>query len=190
VREVVRDGPADRAGLRRNDIITHIDGRELTGRDRIPVIVATKPPGQTITSRVWRPNPSGEGGSEIEFEVTLDRYDFVERSRVVTNTLQNFGLLDLETATPQRAASFGARFQRGAIVQRVRPGSDADRLLEPGSIILAVDDLPILNLDDLYVRIERLMISDITPIGPGFRTSVVLTAQLPGGGVRRVRVRR
>jgi len=188
VDNIVPGSPAERAGLRRADVITHINDRELTDRDRIPVIVATRAPGETISARVWRPDDNGDDGNQLEFTIVLEAFDPVLRTPEVTRVLQRFGLLDIDTATMQRAAAHGTTFERGAIVLRVRPGSNAERLLEPGSIITAVNDLPINTLDDLYVRIERLQLGKMIPIGATLRTDAILTARLPGGGLRRVRV--
>lgn len=64
VAEVTAGGPADQAGIQQNDVITEIDGVDLTtGADMPPL--SQKPIGETITATVWRE------GKEYSVEMTL-----------------------------------------------------------------------------------------------------------------------
>ena len=65
VREVVRGGPAARAGLQPGDIITAIDGQAIVDSNVLRNHVARVQPGTTATVRVWR------DGREQDFRVTM-----------------------------------------------------------------------------------------------------------------------
>jgi hypothetical protein len=54
--EVVRDSPADEAGLRPGDVITEIDGEPIMVRDQVGEIVQSQPVGTTFAVAIWRPN--------------------------------------------------------------------------------------------------------------------------------------
>ncbi len=188
IQDVVPGSPADRSGLRRNDVITHLDGRALGERDRIPVIIATKSPGDVVSARLWRQNGDADGGVEVDVEIELDRYDPVLQSPELTRGLREFGLVGLETATMQRSTEIGIPFVRGVLISEVWAGSDADELFQEGATIIAVNDLPVLTLDDLYVRSERVLRGDANPSSAVITSTLVLTVRTPTGQTRRIRV--
>ena len=154
ITSVTAGGPADQAGLRPNDIVTHVDGQAVFSTPQIPSIVASHRPGETVMFRIWRLDQV-HGGVAMEIPVTLDRLDPAVISVRTARFLEDYGLIDLATANAERAAEFGVSPERGVLVRGVLPRSDAAAALEPGSIIVAVNDQPITSLDELYVRLER-----------------------------------
>ncbi len=54
VRTVVNDGPAEKAGLKVNDIITHINGEEITGSADLKRYIIKSAPGTELKLKVWR----------------------------------------------------------------------------------------------------------------------------------------
>ena len=54
VGSVTQGGPADRAGLREGDVVTAIDGKEITGSGELVAAIAAHKPGDTITLTVKR----------------------------------------------------------------------------------------------------------------------------------------
>lgn len=54
VTEVTEDSPADRAGLRRGDVILAIDGKEVASDEDLRARVSTTPPGTAVRFRIWR----------------------------------------------------------------------------------------------------------------------------------------
>ena len=64
---VVADSPAQKAGIREGDIITHIDGVKLTGDKSFGSIIRSKNPGQTVRLTVVT------GKEERDIELVLDR---------------------------------------------------------------------------------------------------------------------
>lgn len=68
VREVVSGSPAEAAGLRVGDLITHVDGRELDGPSALADAVAARQPGEVLTLTV---RGAGDPDGEREVQVTL-----------------------------------------------------------------------------------------------------------------------
>ncbi len=66
VAEIVPDGPASKSGLRKDDVITALNGQAIDGRS-LRNAVGSMTPGSTINLKVLR------GGSERNFSITLDR---------------------------------------------------------------------------------------------------------------------
>ncbi len=67
LREIITDSPADKAGLKTGDIITHIDGRKLDEKDNgLIKIIGSKKAGSKADLRVWRE------GEELEIKAILE----------------------------------------------------------------------------------------------------------------------
>jgi len=66
VAEIVPDGPASKSGLRKDDVITALNGQAIDGRS-LRNAVGSMTPGSTINLKVLR------GSSERNYSVTLDR---------------------------------------------------------------------------------------------------------------------
>ncbi len=65
VRNIVEDGPAAKAGLRVNDIITQINGQAITGKSDLVRLVQAAAPGDILKLTVYR-----QGGT-LELEITV-----------------------------------------------------------------------------------------------------------------------
>jgi Do/DeqQ family serine protease len=66
VGEVVPDGPASKSGLRKDDVIVGLNGKEVDGRS-LRLAVGSMAPGTTVDLNVLR------AGREQKYQVTLDR---------------------------------------------------------------------------------------------------------------------
>ena len=65
VREIIVDGPSEQAGLKLNDIITHVNGEEISGSSELVAIVRNCKPGDTMKLTVYRV------GQTIELTLTV-----------------------------------------------------------------------------------------------------------------------
>jgi len=65
IRGVETDSPAEKAGLQANDIVTAIDGQEITGAADLKSYVSETAPGEVLKLTVWRK------GAVIELELTV-----------------------------------------------------------------------------------------------------------------------
>jgi S1-C subfamily serine protease len=101
--------------------------------------------------------------------------------------LQNFGFEELATVGRLRAQELRLPQERGVIVAKVRAGSTAESVVSAGALIVAVNDQPVTNLDELYARIMRL--ANATPMRPVLPPVVTLTVLLPSGQTRLIPVR-
>lgn len=69
IAKVTKDGPAERAGIRRGDVVDSIDGRQLVQFRDLLHRVLDREPGESMQVRVFR------DGEFLEFDVTLDERD-------------------------------------------------------------------------------------------------------------------
>lgn len=65
VSSVENDSPAAKAGLEPGDVITAINGKEITSSNELPPVVADITPGQSAKLQVWRK------GSQRDIEVKV-----------------------------------------------------------------------------------------------------------------------
>ncbi len=136
VSSVVPDGPADRAGLKRYDVIRAIGGEEVRDNRELRLKVAALPPGREVGVTVLR------DGAEKELSLTLDEFPEDEPQTAQSSSPESIlGGVDVEELTPEIAGRLrlGPGVQ-GVVVTRVAPGSPAAEAgLEPGDVIEEVN---------------------------------------------------
>ncbi len=125
VPSVTRGGPADLAGLRPGDIITHVDGERVTSVGVLRSLISNSPPGQTVHVTVQR------DGASRNMQVTLAEFpeEQMASSPVFDQELQRRGLVIRETRDESELRVFA-----------VEPNTPASRAgLQPDQVILAVN---------------------------------------------------
>ena len=151
------DTPAGDAGLREDDLITAIDGVELTDSRQIVSLISSKRPGDTVEITYNR------DGRERTTTVTLGRRpdaervsqsrpDAPDRDREPTAAparLEALGLT-LENITPRIARQLGEDVE-GVIVTDVDRSSEAfrDANIRPNMVITEVDRQPVATVADV-----------------------------------------
>ena len=149
VANVVADGPAAKAGLKRNDIIISFGGQEVPDLRRFPRFVANARVGSTLDIVVWR------GAKETPLKIRIGEQEEpekqnaaaqgtpkkpVEPDQPVTSNIEQLGLT-LQKATDQLRERYGLSDQvKGVVVTQIAPNSPAaEKQLQPGDVILEVD---------------------------------------------------
>ncbi|MFO0895540.1 MAG: trypsin-like peptidase domain-containing protein [Phycisphaerales bacterium] len=165
--------PAETAGVRVGDVLMTLDGVRITTREQIPAIVSSHRPGEKLRLELWRPQPDDGGGRRLEIDVPLSRLEPENSNPLVVAALRNLGLLKLSTASPTVCRAWGLPERRGVVVEEVQPGSEAAKLLSPGSLVTDVGGQSIGSVDDLYTRISRAL--PASRFVPGRVPQVVLT---------------
>lgn len=64
---VIPGSPADKAGIRENDIILEVNGTKVEGENSLQTLIASKRVGDKVTLKILR------GGQNLDVEVTLDQ---------------------------------------------------------------------------------------------------------------------
>jgi len=139
VSDVVPGSPAEKAGLRRGDVIVAVDGEAIEDHTDLTLRIRSHLEGDTVRLTVIRE------GKEREFRVTLGSIPgrSQEQKRSLKETEERLGLR-VEPVTPELRRELGAPSTRGMAVAEVVPGSPADRTgLKKGDIILEVNGRPV-----------------------------------------------
>jgi serine protease Do len=155
VTQVESDSPGAKAGLKVGDVITRIDGNEVSDAGALQVEVGQKSPGTTIHLQVMR------DGKDVELPVTLEAMGSRDRSGKETAEAGHgkprwgIGLADI---TPEMREQMQApRDLHGVVIQAVQPGSPADNAgLQPGDVIVEVDRKPVQSVADVQKALSSV----------------------------------
>jgi serine protease Do len=168
VANVVADGPAAKAGIKRNDIILTFGGQEVPDLRRFPRLVANARVGSTVDITIFRQgkeqalklrigeqdeaekqNASAQGGSAPNKKAAPDQQ--------VSSTVEQLGLT-LQKVSDQLREKFGLSDNvKGVIVTRVAPDSPAaEKQLQAGDVILEVDQKPVTTPQEVSDIVAKL----------------------------------
>jgi serine protease Do len=140
VAEVHEDTPAEKAGLKREDIIIEYNGKPIKEMNELPRLVANTPPGTKSTVKVLR------SGKEKTLPITVTelKEERFAKEPVGTEEESPIGLV-VEDLDPRLARRFGLKEAKGVVVANVIPGSSAEEAgLRRGDVILEINgkDVP------------------------------------------------
>lgn len=142
VREPTPDGPAGAAGVKSGDIITKVDGDDITDALDLSRTIANKAPDSTVELTIWR------DGKETTLSVKLAQLD---ETAVAAN---DNGPTPPE-ALPESTTSMGLTLvpngdgSGGLLVQDVEADSDAaTKGFATGDVVLEVDNRPVNSVRD------------------------------------------
>ncbi|MEM8685666.1 MAG: DegQ family serine endoprotease [Pseudomonadota bacterium] len=136
VTEVYEGGPAEQAGLRRGDLVTAIDGREVYDERGLNFFTATMSPDETVELDVLR------GGQSFKANVPLSPPPGATDGEVrLLEGRHPFSGAEVAELSPALAESMSKDpFAKGLLVNRMLRRSYAWRVgVRPGDIIIAVN---------------------------------------------------
>jgi len=154
VGDVVAEGPADKAGIKRGDVIVSFEGKEISEANDLPFIVGSTPVGKTVTVEVIRK------GKTEGFQVQIEELREEREARVVSEARPNLGLTVREI-TPELARNFGLSEASGVVVVQVQNNTPAQEAgLAAGDIILEMDQVPVKDLKQFNQMIGAYKVGD------------------------------
>jgi serine protease Do len=155
VSQVESDSPGAKAGLKVGDVITQIDGKEVSDAGELQVVVGQKNPGTTIRLQVMR------DGKNLAVPVTLEamgsRDKTGKETADATQGKPRWGV-GLSDITPEMREQLQAPSDlHGAVIQQVQPGSPADNAgLQSGDVIVEVDRKPVQSAADVQKALSSV----------------------------------
>ncbi len=138
VGDVIEGGPAEKAGLRRGDLITEFAGRKIEEPNQLRNMVANTEPGQSVVMKIIRENRADTLNVTIS-EVPADTQR--QRAGEFDNLLNGVSVQDLTTELSVRLNL--PKKLRGVIVTDVDPGSPAANSVMKGDVIQEVNRRPV-----------------------------------------------
>lgn len=159
VSQVQSGSAAERAGLKRGDVILALNGDVISDPNSFRNEIAATPPGRTVTLRIWRE------GSEQELRPTLGEFTPEERpARPTEDDSPEPGVTDggrlglgVQPLTPALAQQLGISADtQGVLVVEVDPsGPAADAGIQREDVIEQVSQQPVRSVADLRAAVER-----------------------------------
>ncbi len=147
--------PAERAGIRRGDVILAINDQPVLDGNNLRNRVAGTAPGTEVTLTVVR------NGQEQRIRVTLaelpsrDRAAGQQGSEEGTSGSGEYGMT-VEPLTAERASRLGISGEQGLLVTRVEPTGPAGQAgIRQGDVIQEVDRQPVRTVAELNAAIKR-----------------------------------
>jgi serine protease Do len=138
VTQVENGSPAAKAGMKVGDLITSIDGHEISDASQLQVTVGQTRPGTTIRLAVMRDGKNMEVPIALEKMGGRDKGEDESASNGAGKPRWGLGLADMTADVRQELQA--PEDVKGAVVERVLPGSPADNAgLRPGDVILSVN---------------------------------------------------
>jgi serine protease Do len=152
IQSVFSDSPADRAGLRRNDVIVELNGQPVSDRDKFRLRIADTPPGTKVRLGVLR------DGRRQAIEVTLtDRDDTIASARLVPPTADEapeVGFAVRELTDDERREM---RATSGVRVTTVNDGSEAqDKDIQAGDVIEEVNRVAVNSVAEFRAEVAKV----------------------------------
>ncbi len=135
VNEVIKDSPADKANLKRGDIIVEYDGKQVDELNDLPRLVAATPVGETVKVKVFR------DGKERTLTVKIGRLDDGE-VEMAADDEESGGALGLTVAnvTPELVERYSLESDKGVLITKIDPeGPAAEANLRVGDLVVEAD---------------------------------------------------
>jgi serine protease Do len=178
VMKVISGSPAEKAGLKENDVVASFNGRQVDSVRELQRLMAETPPGRTVSIEVIR------GADHQKLSATMAKRDFGEFNRQMAEANRrlkeqfsvsppklewNWGNFDFtpfsmerhrlgisgETVNGQLAGYFGVKSGHGVLVTEVDPETPAARAgLKAGDVIIAVDEHTVEDVSQLTSEIN------------------------------------
>lgn len=181
VTQVLKDSPAEKAGLKKDDVILRFDGESVTSTRKLSRLVSESSADQTVRITISR------GGAEQEISATLakqttknllgaairdDVFKGIERTwpQIQTgdgNLIFNLGAnrrigVGTQTLTKQLADYFGAK-DGGVLITSVSENSPAAKAgLKAGDVITAIDREKVDSSGDITRAINKKQDGEIS----------------------------
>jgi len=154
VTEVLEDTPAAEAGLKRDDLITAVDGKPVTSASQLRNTIASEPPESEVEVTILR------DGVEKTITVVLGTKP-VETASAQAQVSRELGF-EVSDLTDELRQRFGIEDEKGVLVVSVDEGSKAyERGLRPGAVIIEVNRQPVANVEEFDHQIAQAKVMEV-----------------------------
>ncbi|MBW1723212.1 MAG: DegQ family serine endoprotease [Deltaproteobacteria bacterium] len=143
VADVTKGSPADKAGIRRGDVVVEYNGKKVENVGHFRNMVALTPPGTDVKITVIR-----DGKREV-LTAKLGSLDEAEGAHISQSGLMEKLGFTVQDLTEDLARQFGYEAGHGVIISQVAQGSPAQMAgFQPGMLILEVNKKVVKNVKE------------------------------------------
>jgi serine protease Do len=149
VGDVTAQGPAEKAGIKRGDVIVSYDGKKIHETASLPALVAATPVGKTISIEVMR------DGKTQSVNVTIARLNEQTAALDPQQEKGEWGLA-LQNIPPEQRRTMNLPGNDGVLVTSVVPGSPAANAnVQAGDVILQVNRAPVSSVQGMKDEVAK-----------------------------------
>jgi len=142
IAEVVKGGPAEKAGMKQGDIVLSYQGKEITNASTLRNEAALGPIGQEAKLTVLRK------GKKVELAVTIGNLE--DMTKLLSASVKERLGAELRPVTPDEAEKHGLDPQQGVVIAWVDPKGPLGQVgFEVGDVILEINGQPVESLEEL-----------------------------------------
>jgi serine protease Do len=142
VADVVKDGPADKAGIAQGDVIVEFDGKDIAASNDLPRVVAATPVGKDVPVKLLR------GGKTVSKTVRIARMEDTVAEVSGKESGENKVGIAVQAITPEVARALQLKTRQGVVVTSVEPGSPAEEAgIMRGDVIREVNRTVVKDVD-------------------------------------------
>jgi serine protease Do/serine protease DegQ len=134
ITEVIPEGPAEKAGVQRGDVILKVNGKEIESRDELRLTIAEMPPGSKVSIDLSR------DGKPVGVNVVLTE------SAEAVNEILNGVTVDKITDDDRKRFELDPRIT-GVVVTDVKENSEHAEDLPVGAVIIEINRIPVTDVD-------------------------------------------
>ena len=146
IEEVLEGGAADKAGIRKGDVLVKVDSTAITSPSSLQEKVSSYNPGDKAAVTVIR------GGDEKILEVTFHGTASETGTRDIDGSTAFYGS-KIREASKETLAALGLK--SGVEIVSVGPGKIQDAGVKDGFIILYVNDQPVSKAEDVINIVKK-----------------------------------
>lgn len=144
INDVVKDGPAEKAGVKVQDVVVKVNDRKVKNTVELATQIGSAAPGTKVNLTVIR------DGKQKTLGVKLGEFPETEEQPVASNNITNDLGMRVSDITPDLVQQFNLKISgHGVVISGIERGSAAVQAgLKVGDVILKINRKPIENLSD------------------------------------------
>jgi serine protease Do len=155
VADVIPGSAAEAGGIRRGDVITKFNGKEIDEMNELPRIVASTPVGKEVEVVILRE------GKPMTLKLKVGELKDEAAAPTLEKTKLELGM-SVQEITPEIAQQLRLRESMGVVVSQVEPGGTADEAgIERGDVIREVNGYLIRNYSDYRAALAKVKEGEI-----------------------------
>ncbi len=150
VSDVVKDSPAEKAGLKPGDVITRFDAKKIENAHKLSQAVAATAPSTQVKVDILR------NGNAKTVSLTIGTMPSEEQPIIAPKEETSWGMA-VQEVTPQLAQQLGLEpGATGVVISDIKDGSPAAEAgLQPGDLISEVNRTAVKNLNDYQQALKQ-----------------------------------
>ena len=151
---VLKDSPAEKAGLKNGDVIIDFDGQQIIYSGDLPLIVGRIPPEKKVNATIFRDGKketvsvtTGKLDEKVAQDTTVDKKE-------ETGNILGIAVKDIASLTEPEQKQLGQ--DKGVVVSRVFSGPASEAGIRRGDIIDKIQFKDVSNIKD-YEKISKTL---------------------------------